>query len=206
VSLHPATRILCLVILAAWLPMMRWPIMLALLLLVLLPQVADGWRDFRRLVRRARWLLASVLLIYAFATPGEFVAAWPECCAPTYEGLHQGMLQALRLLLMLAALSLVLARTSREGFIAGIWLWLRPLAVFGISAERFATRLWLTLHYVENTPPDLVKRLRLAHWRLAVLLDETIAAPERLHIPLYPWGMSDVAAVLVLMLAGWWII
>ncbi len=204
-SLHPATRIFCLVILAIVLPMMHWPAMLALLVALLLSQWAVYWRDFRRLLRRVRWLLLSLMLIYAFATPGEYLAGWPDCCAPTYEGLEQGALQALRLLLMLAALSLVLAHTSREDFIAGILAWLRPLAVFGVSAERFATRLWLTLYYVENTPPGLVKRLHLNHWRLEQFMDDAGDCPERLQIVLRAWGWLDVVVAFALVLVGWWL-
>lgn len=207
VTLHPATRIFCLVALAVVLQAMSWPLMWGLLAVLLLVQWQVRWRDFRRLTRRARWLLLSILLIYAVATPGEYLSGWPDCCAPTYEGLQQGALQALRLVLMLAALALVLAHTAREDFIAGILAWLRPFSALGMTPERFAARLWLTLFYVENNPPGLVKRLRLSHWRLAQLMEEPGEPPGELKIPLRIWGWLDMTVMVVAcILAGWWLL
>lgn len=202
-TLHPATRIFCFVVLAVLLQGMVWQNMLGLFCGILLLQWPSRCRIFLQLLMRARWLLFSMLLIYALATPGEYLPGWPDCCAPTYEGMQQGGLQALRLLLMFSALSLVLSQTTREELIAGIMVWLRPFKPFGISSQRFAVRLWLTLHYVENTPPGLVRRLRISGWHLERLLDEVATKPEPLKIPLFAWSFMDALMVLIMAIFLW---
>ena len=105
-NIHPVTRIVSLILLAIALQMAQWrglSLCFGLLLFGLWQQ--RGGREFFKLLRRARWLLLSILLIYAFATPGEYVGALPDSIAPTYEGLHSGAVQALRLVAMLAALA-----------------------------------------------------------------------------------------------------
>lgn len=201
--MHPATRIFCLLVLALLLQGLAWQNMLVLLCGILLLQWPGRCRIFLQLLKRARWLMLSLLLIYTLATPGEYLPGWPDCCAPTYEGVQQGGLQALRLLLMLSALSLVLSKTTREGLIAGIMVWLRPFKPFGISSSRFAVRLWLTLHYVENTPPGLVRRMRIGGWHLERLLDEVASKPEPLNIPLFAWSFMDVLVALITVILLW---
>lgn len=201
--MHPATRIFCLLVLALLLQGLALQNMLVLLCGILLLQWPGRCRIFLQLLKRARWLMLSLLLIYTLATPGEYLPGWPDCCAPTYEGVQQGGLQALRLLLMLSALSLVLSKTTREGLIAGIMVWLRPFKPFGISSSRFAVRLWLTLHYVENTPPGLVRRMRIGGWHLERLLDEVASKPEPLKIPLFAWSFMDVLIALIAVILLW---
>ena len=108
-------------------------------------------KSFLRMLRRLRWLLLSLLLIFAFNTPGEYLQPWPFDLAPTYEGVQAGLLQSARLCMMLAGLSLLLVTTSREQLMAGFFLLLYPLRYIKLNPERFAARLWLTLHYVEQT-------------------------------------------------------
>lgn len=66
---------------------------------------------------------------------------------------------------MLAGLALLLVTTSRESLIVGFYLLLSPLRVFKLNPERFAARLWLTLHYVEQAP----KRASLDEARRSIL-------------------------------------
>jgi len=159
--------------------------------------------DFILLVRRARWLLLSIALIYAYATPGEFVAGVPDALAPSYEGLRDGGIQALRLVAMLAALSVLLASSSRAQIMAGIYQLLRPLRCLGLPPERFAARLWLTLHYVEHMPPGTLKTLRENHWNIGVLQMQN-SAPEHIVLEFSHWHWLDVLVVLLLPLL-WWV-
>lgn len=106
-----------------------------------------------RMLKRLRWLILTILLVYAFNTPGEYVnlggdRLWP--IAPTYEGVQTGVSQVLRLSVVVMALVLLLARTDRDALIGGLYTLFKPLSCFGLDPERFAVRLWLTLHYVEN--------------------------------------------------------
>ena len=114
----------------------------------------------RKLLSRSRWLLLTLFAVYALTTPGEYLSGW-ENYGLTYEGLHQGALQAARLSIMLAGLALLLGTTGRDALMAGIYRLLSPLRVFNMSPDRFTARLWLTLHYVELERP----RNKLPFWQ-----------------------------------------
>lgn len=201
INIHPAIRIISLLMLAVIAQWLDIPQLSGLLLILLLWVAQSGWSDNWRLFRRARWLLVSLLLIYAFATPGELVPGWPEWMAPTYEGLRGGLAQALRLIVMLTGLAGLLARGGRDTWISGIYTLIRPLAVVGISAERFAVRLWLTLHYVEHAPAGMVKTLRQHHWDLDVLLNHPQQGPAQIHLVQRRLQLLDY-----LVMLGWAII
>ena len=105
-----------------------------------------------RLLRRTRWLMAVLLLTYAYALPGT--PLWPGWIgrAPASKALQQGALRVGRLLLMLAGLAVLLAYTSRPRLIYGLYALARPLTWLGFDRRAFAVRLGLTLDYVEHAP------------------------------------------------------
>lgn len=103
----------------------------------------------QKVLYRSRWLLATLLSVYAFTTPGEYLPGW-ESYALTYEGLQQGAIQAARLTIMLSGLALLLGTTPRAELMAGIYRLILPLDVFGMDPDRITARLWLTMHYVEE--------------------------------------------------------
>jgi energy-coupling factor transport system permease protein len=200
--MHPSVRILALCAFGALLPWLS-PKMLATVIVLLAGVLPwKGGAEFVAFVRRARWLLASILLIYAYATPGEYVAALPEQVAPTYEGLRDGVFQAIRLLCMLGALSVLLATTTREAFVAGIMLLLAPLRPCGLDPERFAVRLWLTIHYVEHIPQGLIRQLRQQGWRLDAASMES-DGPQTLRLVVPPLRWYDVGVLLSIALLFW---
>jgi energy-coupling factor transport system permease protein len=206
--LHPVIRIISLILLAIALQMAKWhglELCFALLLFALWQQ--RGGAEFVKLLRRARWLLLSILLIYAFATPGEYVSGIPIAVAPTYEGLGSGAMQAMRLITMLAALAWLLAGCSREQLMSGLYTLLMPFKPLGANPQRFAVRLWLTLYYVENAPPGLIGRLRERGWKLQQLIDEPLheVSPNPNHITLMlePLRWYDVALLLLWVPVFW---
>jgi hypothetical protein len=150
-----------------------------------------------RLLRRTRWLLAVLLLTYAFALPG--VALWPGLgwASPSIEGLQQGALRATRLALMLAGLAVLLAFTSRPRLIYGLYALARPLTWVGFDRRAFAVRLGLTLDYVERAPKP-------ANWLDALrapLPDEVTPATYVLESE--RWQSRDSAVILAgLLLLG----
>lgn len=107
-------------------------------------------KTFIYAVRRMRWLFLSLLMIYAFGTPGELIPLFPVNFSPTFEGLQLGLLQIEKLLIALAALSLLLLSSSRAQMLLGIYMLLMPFKFLGLNIERFAARLMLTLDYVEE--------------------------------------------------------
>jgi energy-coupling factor transport system permease protein len=116
---------------------------------------------FLRLMRRLKWFYLVMLLIFIFNTPGEHVAHWPFSVKPTYEGLRMGVEQVLRIAVILAALSIVLAQNTKQQLISGLYFSMRPLSYLGLDVKRFAARLWLTLHYVELQQGDKENRPHL---------------------------------------------
>ena len=161
--IHPLNRILLLLLLAVLVQFVTLKTLLPLLLgLLLLALLRDRWQT-QKILRRSRWLVLTLLIVYAWSTPGEYLAGWPDGLAPTYEGLASGVTQALRLATMLAGLAWLLGATSREALMGGIYLLLQQLRWLGLAVERFTVRLWLTVEYVERDAPVR----RSAPWRFA---------------------------------------
>jgi energy-coupling factor transporter transmembrane protein EcfT len=105
--------------------------------------------QFLRTMRRFKWLFLVMMIIFAFNTPGEHLANWSFAISPTYEGVKSGFTQVIRISVILAALALILAANTRQQLISGFYFIFSPLQYLGLEVERFAARLWLTLHYVE---------------------------------------------------------
>ncbi len=124
------------------------------------------------LLRRTRWIMLSLLLIYAYATPGTAVWAPLAQFSPTQEGLIDGLLQLCRLAFALAGLAILLCLLSQQQLIGGLYTLAYPLRYFGLSRERIAVRLALTLHYAETAILDTS-----ANWRSGI--EQMLAAKGR---------------------------
>lgn len=148
--LHPASLILIWLAFAFCIPWLRPAELSAIVFLFSLPLLLRHSAQYLRLLRRSRWLLISLILVYAFVTPGVAAIAVLGAYSPSREGLVSGGLQALRLISLLATLALLLATTSRDRILAGLYFLLRPLVLIGVDIDRVAARIWLTLHYAEK--------------------------------------------------------
>lgn len=149
-TLHPATLLLLWMVLAILAQAMHgWALMLVTGLCVVLALFWSAAR-FLNLLRRTRWILLSLLFLYAYVTPGEAIFAQLGGISPVREGVQEGGWQLLRLLMLLAGLSLLLEKLSREELIAALHALLYPLRPLGVNRERIAVRLALTLHYAEQ--------------------------------------------------------
>lgn len=124
-------------------------LLLVFMLLMLAILIWHKNQTYFRLLKRLKWVFIVTILVFIFNTPGEHVAGWPFSISPSYEGLIAATTQVLRLALMLAVISHILAINTRERLIAGLYFLLQPLQFFKMDVQRFAARLWLTLHYVE---------------------------------------------------------
>ena len=159
-QLHPATKILTWLIFAILiqlfnvLPLLAVNILLAALILIC------HATEFVRLIRRTRWLLLSLLLIYGYASSGEALLPALGSLSPSREGVMAGAMQAWRLATLLAALSVMLAVTSRNDILSGLYLLLRPFRRVGVDAGSIAARIWLTLHYAGQAKPATLRGWR----------------------------------------------
>ena len=157
---HPAARILIWLAFALFLPWLPSIAMLGISLLMLPLLLTLHRSSFVKLLRRTRWLLLSILLIYAWTMPGENLIQALGTLSPTLEGLQAGAAQAWRLAILLAGLALLLATTPGLQLLGGMYLLLRPWRRLGVDNERITARIWLTLYYAEQAA-----RLKPHEWR-----------------------------------------
>jgi energy-coupling factor transport system permease protein len=147
------------------------------------------------LLRRTRWILFSLLLIYAFSTPGAALWSWEY--APTREGLADGLTQLARLVCVLAGLSILLTLLSRERLVGGLYSLFYPVRCIGLSRERIAVRLALTLHYAESSMRDTA-----SDWRGAIEGALTSGAGDRENIELQVQTIRAIDIYLLILSAA----
>lgn len=193
---HPAARILLGCGWAAAVEMAAAPQLLILAVAAATAFVfAPSRQQLLRLLRRTRWLLAVLLLTYAFAVPGTPVWAELSWASPSSEGVAQGALRVARVALLLAGLAVLLASTTRPRLIYGLFALSAPLAATGFDRRAFAVRLGLTLDLVERKPQaDLLAALRTP--------PAEDAMPPTYTLELEAWRRADSVLVLAAVLGS----
>jgi len=198
-TFHPATQILIWCLLVVALQKLAFSALMFVAVIVILLALLVATHKLLQLFRRTRWIMFSLLLIYAYSTPGQ---AWFEgfgMLSPTYEGLQDGSLQLLRLLTALASLAILLTRLPRQQLIAGLYTLFAPLQWLRLSRARVAVRLALTLQYAE------VAMLRKQTWQL--LLQSLFASPEssqhQIELPLQRFSIADASLLLSAFIFFW---
>lgn len=187
-SIHPATRLVVwLALLIAVQTLSGGALAIAFAALPLC-----GRRILRRAARmvwRARWLLASLFVIFAWGVAGE--PLWAGALAPTDEGLRQALTHSGRLLLVLCAVAALLEAMPLADLLAATRVLLAPLRHCGLDPDRAVVRLVLVLRYVETLP-------RPRDWR--VLLDAPPArVSERVEVSRRALRWTDYLVVLALV-------
>jgi energy-coupling factor transporter transmembrane protein EcfT len=146
---------------------------------------------FFKLIRRVRLLIVVLFMVTLLMTPGA--ALWPEWgLYPTEEGMLLGMTQLLRLVGMLAAVTLLLDTTDDRSLAAGSLALLQPLAGKRQWPERAVARLLLVFHYLETAPKprNLDDVLALAGADLSVAT--AVDAPDVLELEVVPLSARDL--------------
>lgn len=147
---------------------------------------------FLKLLRRVRLLILVLFVVTLFMTPGA--ALFPEWgLHPTEEGVVLGVTQLLKLVGMLAAVSLLLDTTNDRSLAAGSLALLQPLAGNRQWPERAVARLLLVFHYLETAPKpkNLHEVLALAGADFSGAPEQ--GAPETLELEAVPLGQRDIA-------------
>lgn len=192
---HPAVLIYIWVCLALAASMLEWHALILLAVMLTGSATMFCTKRFFILLRRTRWILFSLFLIYAYTSPGD--AMWPPMgiFSPVAGGMADGFLQLLRLLAVLAGVSILLSILSQSQLITGLYVLSHPLKYLGFSRERFAVRLALTLRYAESAINETAR-----NWRDSVeyLLTPVPVAAE--HVELHIGGLAR--RDLLLMAAG----
>ncbi len=144
------------------------------------------------LARRARWLLLSIGVMFALATPGERLPGVVGDLGVTYDGLALGAEHLLRLMLLLATLALLHERLGTAGMMSGLHWLLAPLAGWQTLRERIVVRLLLILDYVETAPTGI--------WQTWLSAD--LQSPDRIDLVVAPLRAKDWAVLMLLALLG----
>lgn len=146
---HPASLLLAWLSMALalqWLPLI-W--LLGLTPFILLLTLRHAAHRFLLMLRRARWLLLSILILFALATPGETLPLVPAALGITREGCQLALTHTLRLTLLLALLALLLEHLGIPQLISGLYTLLSPMKN-SPQRSRMALRLMLVLQYIEQ--------------------------------------------------------
>ena len=151
-SLHPVLRLLLLIALGA--SLFRYSLVgqLAVLLVIVLLTARHGREALARLfkaVRRIRWLLLSIAVIYLLVAPeprpgGSW--AWPTANEWSLALRRSGVL-----VILVSAVELLRQTTPAVLTAAAIAALLRPFRWLGFDPERFALRTAMTLDAVPRT-------------------------------------------------------
>lgn len=197
---HPAAQILAWCLLVAAMQVLAQEALLIAAGMVFVGAIFVSHRKFVQLLRRTRWIMLSLLLVYACSTSGQPLLDWLGRFSPSREGLLDGVVQLTRLVASLAGLAILLERLHRRELIAGLYTMLAPLQLFGISRARIAVRLGLTLHYAE------VAMLRDAQgWQdqLRSLFEAHHEAGKPMEVALYRFAIQDAVLLSLALLLLW---
>jgi len=188
---HPAAQILTWCVLVVSLQTMSLGILLVTAGFILLGAYAISRHKFTQLVRRTRWVMLSLILIYAYCTPGQPLSVSIGILSPSIDGLVDGTLQLTRLLAALAGLAILLDHMHRQQLIAGLFTLFAPLQLIGLPPERLAVRLALTLHYAEVA---LLREKYVWHEDLDSLFDRPGESNggSAIELPVIRFLISDV--------------
>lgn len=144
---------------------------------------------FLRLLWKLKWLLLTLLLLFAFTLPGVYV--WQGNFSPTYEGLQMGGLRIARLTLLVMALARLLVEFPPHQIASGLYVLTGPFEGFGFDRRGLAVRLALTLEQMETRAPN--KRW-LAELRSASRADD---GPEQIRVVVPAVNPYDVGLLLM---------
>jgi energy-coupling factor transporter transmembrane protein EcfT len=187
-NFHPAALIVTWCLLVAILQSLAPAMLLPAAALILAFALLNSARKLGQLLRRTRWIMLSLLLVYAYSTPWQTLWDGLGMFSPSREGLSEGVLQLARLLCALAGLAILLDRLHRQQLIAGLYTLAAPLQLIGVSRERFAVRLALTLHYAEVA---MVRETRTWQDSLRSLFEAPGDTGKHLELTLYRFAFRD---------------
>lgn len=185
---HPATLLVAWAGFAFLLPLASLSVSLLLLAVALAFALALAGRRTVALLRRARWLLLSLGLLFAFATPGLSLPGWPGRLGMTQDGLLLAAEHLSRLLILLATLALLHERLQTGGLLTGLYA-LMGLMRRPTLRERIAVRLMLVIEFIEGAE----RRAGWRHW-----LTDDDRGPRQLSLAVRPTAWPDWLAWLLL--------
>jgi energy-coupling factor transport system permease protein len=147
---HPLIRVVALLVFVAGLALAKPALLAAGIGLLLLLNLLAGFPApgvLLQMVLRLRWLLLAIVLVYGWWTPGTSLLPAIGSWSPTLEGVVAGLLRVLSLVLIVAAVHLLLQKTTRSELLPAIMQLIRPVTTYSVR-ERLAVRMLLSIEAV----------------------------------------------------------
>ena len=200
---HPAVQILVWVMLALLVQRLQGIALLVSCVALVVLALKVCAVQMLSLIKRTRWIMVVLLFIYAYTTPGGAVLAQFGTWSPTWEGLSDGATQLGRLLSVLAGLAILLTSLPQTSLISGLYSLMYPLRWFGLSRERFAVRLALTLENAESAMRDTA-----SDWRNTIddALKPITSGASHIELEVHAFTLVDASVLLagVALMIGVW--
>ncbi|MBS1136163.1 MAG: hypothetical protein H6R11_117 [Proteobacteria bacterium] len=191
---HPAVRLVVWGVTAVSAQLLD-PVPLALLTLMIAALAAAfAAPRLLRLLRRTRWLLLALVVLFVWATPGVLLFPDLGTLSPTADGLSLAWVHGARLIVILASLALLLEFTPTDEFVGALYGLMRPLSLLAVDRARIAVRLMLVMQYVES-PPAM-------RWREWLQPSAHPTPPGRIVLKRMPLRMCDGIVVVLLALGA----
>lgn len=145
-----------------------------------------------RLVKRIRFLLLAIVILFAGFTPGEAVFIdWPGI-SPSWEGVNLAAEHGGRVLAVVFCVAMLMELLPAQRLVGGLYALVQPFRRVGFPAHRVAVRTLLVLEYVDSD-----EKVSWKTW----LMEEPGQSHEPIQIPAERFARVD-GAVLVLALLG----
>ncbi|WP_407280020.1 CbiQ family ECF transporter T component [Aromatoleum evansii] len=128
----------------------------ALAVALALCAVAGWWLAPSRslkLLRRVRFLILAILVLFAGFTPGEALLSGFPGLSPSREGVVLAAEHVGRLIAVVLCVAVLMEGLPVSRLVGGLHALLSPFGRVGLPTERLAVRLMLVLRYVESAPP-----------------------------------------------------
>lgn len=151
-----------------------------------------------RLLRRSRYLMLAIAVLFACFTPGLRVVPEPHWLPLTDEGVSLAALHLMRLMGVIALVAILLERLPQPDLVLGIAVLAAPLRLLGGDPLRLAVRLSLVL--------DLVLSRQTPDWRHWLDEPGDDEIPSHVALARRAFGWPDLlgGVAVVLVMGGLW--
>ncbi len=149
---HPAVLVtagLLLICVLQLLPQV-WLAGFSVLLLALAARFAAP--RLRRILRRLRWIALSILILFAWQTPGTLVIPALSAFSPTWDGIRLSLFHLAALAAIGAVVSLLMRALDDADWVCALYALSAPFARVGFPAARLAVRMMLVLESTAGGP------------------------------------------------------
>lgn len=174
-------------------------VLMILATLVLLLALVRSRQILIPLLRRSRWLLISIGVLFGWMTPGMPVPGIPGL---TDSGANLALMHAVKLLLAIAWVALLLDYLKFPQLLAGFRCLLHPLQRFGLDIHQGVLRLAMTMELLKTET-----RWSLDSMAPAPLPAERDSLPDVVRIEVVDLSVNDLALMFLaslLMLVVIW--